>query len=52
MVPENFFNLLVQENLDVACQAIEKAAVDRAILDFDENFGTHSEIRRMHREVS
>lgn len=52
MVPDNYINLLGQENLDIACQAIEKAARDRAVLDFDENFGNHSEVRRMHREVS
>ena len=52
MVPDNYINLLGQENLEIACQAIEKAARDRAVLDFDENFGNHSEVRRMHREVS
>ncbi|KAI0075480.1 Not1-domain-containing protein [Panus rudis PR-1116 ss-1] len=42
--------LLVQDNLDIACQAIEKAAVDRAILDVDENFASAFELRRRHRE--
>ncbi len=52
MVPDQVFTLLVQDNLDIACQAIERAAMDRAILDFDENFGAAADIRRAHREVS
>lgn len=51
MGSETIFDILVRDNLDTACQAIEKAAMDRAILDFDENFGGASDIRRLHREV-
>ncbi|KZT03564.1 Not1-domain-containing protein [Laetiporus sulphureus 93-53] len=42
--------LLVQDNLDLACQAIEKAAMDRAIVDVDEGFAAAYEARRRHRE--
>jgi CCR4-NOT transcription complex subunit 1 len=43
--------LLVQDNLDVACAAIEKAAMERATADVDEGFASSYEIRRRHREV-
>ncbi|KAH8102882.1 Not1-domain-containing protein [Cristinia sonorae] len=49
-VSEQVFNILVQDNLDVACHAIEKAAMDRAILDVDDSFANAFEIRRRHRE--
>ena len=44
--------LLVQDNLDIACQAVEKAAMDRAAIEVDENFASAYEARRRHREVS
>ena len=44
--------MLVNDNVDVACQAIEKAAMDKAALEVDEAFATHFEARRRHREVS
>jgi CCR4-NOT transcription complex subunit 1 len=43
--------LLVQDNLDVACSAIEKAAMERAITDIDDGFATSYDVRRRHREV-
>ena len=43
--------MLVQDNLDIACHAIERAAMDRAILDVDDSFANAFEIRRRHREV-
>lgn len=52
MVPDSVIFLLVQDNIDVACQAIEKAAMDRAIIDIDEGFAPAYELRRRHREVS
>ena len=52
MVPDQVIFLLVQENIELACQAIEKAAMDRAVIDVDEGFATAYEIRRRHREVS
>lgn len=52
VVPEQFIMLLVQDNLDLACSAIEKAAMERAISDVDEGFATAYELRRRHREVS
>ena len=44
--------LLVQDNLDLACQAIEKAARERATLEVEEGFVTAFDARRRHREVS
>ena len=52
MVPDQVIFLLVQENIELACQAIEKAAMDRAVIDVDEGFATAYEIRRRHREAS
>nr|GAT52123.1 Not1-domain-containing protein [Mycena chlorophos] len=43
--------LLVQENLEVACNAIEKAAMERAVSDVDEAFAASFEARRRHREA-
>ena len=36
MVPDQVIYLLVQENIELACQAIEKAAMDRAVIDVDD----------------
>ena len=52
MVPDQVIYLLVQENIELACQAIEKAAMDRAVIDVDDGFATAYEYRRRHREVS
>ena len=52
LVPDQVVFLLVQDNIDIACQAIEKAAMDRAVIDVDEGFAAAYEIRRRHREVS
>jgi CCR4-NOT transcription complex subunit 1 len=43
--------LLVQDNLDLACQAIEKAARERATLEVEEGFASAFDTRRRHREV-
>jgi CCR4-NOT transcription complex subunit 1 len=51
MVPEQVILLLVQDNLDGACEAIEKAAMDRAVADVDEGLSASVEARRRHREV-
>ncbi|CCM03832.1 uncharacterized protein FIBRA_05981 [Fibroporia radiculosa] len=50
MVPEQVIMILAQDNIDLACQAIEKVAMDRAIIDLDEGFAAAYEIRRRHRE--
>lgn len=52
MIPEPAIALIVQDNLDIACSAIEKAAMERAVTDVDEGFGQGYELRRRHREVS
>jgi CCR4-NOT transcription complex subunit 1 len=51
MVPEPVILLLVQDNLDIACTAIEKAAMERAVSDVDDSFAASFEARRRHREV-
>lgn len=52
MVSEQVLSILATDNLDVACTAIEKAAMERAVSDVDEGFATSYEVRRRHREVS
>ena len=52
MVPEQVIVLLTNENIDLCCVAIEKAAMDRAMTDVDEGFTAAFEARRRHREVS
>ncbi len=37
--------------LDTACSAIEKAAMERAVTDVDDAFATAYEARHRHREV-
>ncbi|CAA7270173.1 unnamed protein product [Cyclocybe aegerita] len=51
VVPEPVISLLVQDNLDIACSAIEKAAMERAVTDVDEGFAPSYEARRRHREL-
>jgi len=43
--------LLTQDNVDIACQVIEKIAMDRAIVEIDEALGSAYEVRRAHAEV-
>ncbi|KAI0822634.1 Not1-domain-containing protein [Trametes gibbosa] len=50
MVPDQVIFLLVQDNIELACSAIEKAAMDRAVIDVDEGFATAYEVRRRHRD--
>ncbi|KAH9951492.1 Not1-domain-containing protein [Amylocystis lapponica] len=50
MFSDRMLVTIVQDNLDLACQAIEKAAMDRAILDVDDGFAAAYEVRRRHRE--
>lgn len=51
VVPEHAIMLIVNDNVDVACRAIEKAASDRAISDVDDHFALAYSDRRLHREV-
>ncbi|KAJ4501745.1 Not1-domain-containing protein [Lentinula lateritia] len=44
-------SILVSDNLDFACAAIEKAAMERAVADVDEGFATAYDLRRRHREL-
>ncbi|KAK0228205.1 Not1-domain-containing protein [Armillaria fumosa] len=43
--------ILVQDNLDTACSAIEKAAMERAVTDVDDAFATAYDARHRHREL-
>jgi len=52
MIPEPAIALIVQDNLDIACSSIEKAAMERSLTDVDEGFAQAYELRRRHREVS
>jgi CCR4-NOT transcription complex subunit 1 len=52
MIPEQVVTILVNDNLDIACTAIQKAAVERATAEVDEGFAASYEARRRHREVS
>jgi len=51
MAPDQVVLLLVQDNIELACRAIEKAAMDRAVAEVDENFAASYELRRRHRQV-
>ncbi|KAA1474810.1 Not1-domain-containing protein [Dentipellis sp. KUC8613] len=51
-VPDQVVMLLVQDNIDMACQAIEKAAMDRATVDVDDSFAAAYEARRRHRQTN
>lgn len=48
---DDVINILMQANLDLACQAVEKAAMERAVADVDENLDHGIQIRRRYREV-
>ncbi|KAF7440940.1 hypothetical protein PC9H_001289 [Pleurotus ostreatus] len=50
-LPDPVIMVLVTDNLDMACSAIEKSAMDQAVTDVDENFATSYEARRRHREI-
>ncbi|EJD53329.1 Not1-domain-containing protein [Auricularia subglabra TFB-10046 SS5] len=50
MVPDMLISLLVNDNIDIACNAIERAAMDRAAADVDESFVQAFDARRRHRE--
>lgn len=50
-MPEQVILLLMQDNLEIACAAIEKVAMERAVVDVEDNFATSIESRRRHREL-
>ncbi|KAF8556923.1 Not1-domain-containing protein [Imleria badia] len=51
VISEQVLSILVADNVEVACSAIEKAAMERAVVDVDEGFATSYEVRRRHREL-
>ncbi|KAB5596094.1 CCR4-NOT transcription complex subunit 1 [Ceratobasidium theobromae] len=50
MVPEQIILRVVSDNVDMACTAIERAAMDRAVTVIDEAFASSYEVRRRHNE--
>jgi len=51
LFPEQVLLLLTQDNVDIACQVIEKTAMDRAVVEIDEALASAHEARRAHAEV-
>ncbi|KAJ1307774.1 hypothetical protein OPQ81_001861 [Rhizoctonia solani] len=51
MVPEQIILRVVSDNVDMACTAIERAAMDRAVTVIDEAFASSYELRRRHNET-
>ncbi|KZP29910.1 Not1-domain-containing protein [Athelia psychrophila] len=51
VISDQVLAILAADNLDVACAAIEKAAMERAVSDVDEGFAASYEARRRHREL-
>ena len=51
LFPEQVLLLLTQDNVDIACQVIEKTAMDRAVVEIDETLAPAYEVRRVHAEV-
>ncbi|KAJ3574560.1 hypothetical protein NP233_g1693 [Leucocoprinus birnbaumii] len=51
LVPEQVILLVMQDNLEIACSAIEKVAMERATADLEDNFAASIENRRRHREL-
>lgn len=51
-ISDNVIQTIVNDNINYACAAIEKAAMERAVAEVDESFTVAYEQRRTHREVS
>ncbi|KAF9244222.1 Not1-domain-containing protein [Melanogaster broomeanus] len=51
VVSEQVLSILVADNVEVACSAIEKAAMERAVADVDEGFAPSYDVRRRQREL-
>ncbi|EKM82840.1 hypothetical protein AGABI1DRAFT_97790 [Agaricus bisporus var. burnettii JB137-S8] len=51
LVPEQVIHVLIRDNLEIACAAIEKVAMERAVADVEDNFAVSIESRRRHREL-
>lgn len=51
MVSEQIIMLIVQDNIDIAAEAIEKAAMERATREIDNALAQSYETRRRHREL-
>lgn len=51
MVPEQVVLIITNDNTELCCATIEKAAMDRAVVDIDEALSMSVEARRRHQEV-
>ncbi|GJJ12464.1 hypothetical protein Clacol_006706 [Clathrus columnatus] len=51
MVPEQVIMLLTNDNIELCCATIEKAAMDRAVTDIDETLSVSIDARRRHQEL-
>ncbi|KAG8856743.1 hypothetical protein FRB96_006246 [Tulasnella sp. 330] len=49
-ISENVIQTIVNDNINYACAAIERAAMERAVAEVDEGFASAYEQRRNHRE--
>lgn len=52
MVPEQLVMILVADNLELSCLAIEQAAKDRAAAEIDEALIQSFDARRRHTQVN
>ncbi|GEM11861.1 CCR4-NOT transcription complex subunit 1 [Rhodotorula toruloides] len=51
-LPEQAIQVIVAENLDLACSVVEKVAMEKAVLEVDEGLAPAYLARRSHRERS
>jgi CCR4-NOT transcription complex subunit 1 len=49
-IPPHVVETIVNDNIELACQAIEKAAMERAIMDVDESLALSFDARRRYRD--
>jgi CCR4-NOT transcription complex subunit 1 len=51
-LPEELISATVEDNIELACSIVERAAAEKAIPEIDEILATSFSNRRKHREVS
>jgi CCR4-NOT transcription complex subunit 1 len=50
-LPEQAIQVVVADNLDVACSVVEQVAMDKAVMEVDDGLAPAYLARRTHREV-
>lgn len=50
-LPQQTIGVVVNDNLDIACQIVEKAAMEKAVVEVDEGLSQAYAARRKHWEV-